>query len=174
MQANMSAPPPDETAVSVLLSSVGISRESFERFVSWALAEHLVFSLASVPEIKEPDFFSRPDALKQFRNQLKKRTGRSWSNNDLNAIFERVKAQLTDHYREPIEYGEYLKLLWQVPWECAICKESPPQVELHIDHIVPASKGGGSRRPNLQFLCAAHNLTKSNRREVTDIWLDLK
>jgi 5-methylcytosine-specific restriction endonuclease McrA len=157
-----------------LLKSIGISPDSFDRFVSWALAEHLVSSLASDWHFSAPDFFSRPDALKQFRNSLNDRTKRSWGEHDLVTLFDRVKAALADHYRDPIEYGEYLKLLWQVPLQCAICKKSPPEVELHIDHILPASRGGGSKRPNLQFLCAAHNLKKSNKREVTDQWLDFR
>lgn len=164
----------DESSVTILLKSVGISPVSFDRFVSWALAEHLVFSLASDRQFTVSEFFSQPDALKQFRNRLKERTNRTWSEHDLTALFDRVKAELTDHYRDPIEYGEYLKLLWQVPLECALCKKSPPEVELHIDHVVPASKGGSSKRPNLQFLCATHNLKKSNKREVTDLWLDFQ
>ena len=174
MPPTQSQPMPDESPISILLKSVGISPSSFDRFVSWTLAEHLVSSLASLPEFKESDFFARPDALKQFRNCLQKRTNRSWGEHDFIALFDRVKARLTNHYREPIEYAEYLKLLWQVPLECATCKKSPPEVVLHIDHIVPASKGGNSKRPNLQFLCAPHNLKKSNKREVTDLWLDFR
>lgn len=132
-----------------------------------------MFSLASHPEVTD-GLFQRPDALKVFRNILRRQTGRQWSEHDLRALYERVKAQLTDHYRKPVEYGEYLKLLWQVPLECVTCKKSPPEVVLHIDHIIPASKGGGSKRPNLQFLCATHNLKKSNNREVTDLWLDFQ
>jgi 5-methylcytosine-specific restriction endonuclease McrA len=164
----------DDSAVTILLNSVGISPASFDRFVSWALAEHLVSALASDPQFTAPDFFSHPDALKQFRNRLNNRTNRSWGEHDLIALFDRVKSELTEHYRHPIEYGEYLKLLWQVPLECAVCKKSPPDVEMHIDHVVPASRGGSSKRPNLQFLCAPHNLKKSNVREVSDLWLDFR
>lgn len=165
---------PNDPTITILLNAVGISPASFDRFVSWALAEHLVSALASEPKFANSDFFSRPDALKQFRNGLKERTKRSWSEHDINALFHRVKEQLTDHYRDPIEYGDYLKLLWQVPLQCTICKKSPPEVELHIDHIVPASKGGGSKRSNLQFLCAHHNLKKSNNREASNLWLNLR
>ena len=31
---------------------------------------------------------------------------------------------------------------------------------LHVDHVVPLSKGGGDELSNLQFLCATHNLQK--------------
>jgi hypothetical protein len=165
---------PNESPMPILLKSIGIDKHSFERFVSWALSEHLVGSLSSLPQIKDSDLFNQLDALKQFRNILKRHTTRDWSAHDVNALFERVKEQLKVHYRKPIEYGEYLKLLWQVPLECATCKKTPPDVLLHVDHIVPASKGGSSQRGNLQFLCATHNLKKSNNREVSDIWLDFQ
>lgn len=36
-------------------------------------------------------------------------------------------------------------------------------VSLHVDHIVPVSKGGKTVLENLQTLCEACNLGKSNR-----------
>lgn len=115
---------PNESPMPILLKSIGIDKHSFERFVSWALSEHLVGSLSSLPQIKDSDLFNQLDALKQFRNILKRHTTRDWSAHDVNALFERVKEQLKVHYRKPIEYGEYLKLLWQVPLECATCKKN--------------------------------------------------
>jgi 5-methylcytosine-specific restriction endonuclease McrA len=162
------------SAINTLLESLGISPESFNRFVGWALAEHLVVALASNPEVAAEGFFSQPDALKRFRTILRSRTKRIWSDVDLDALFQRVKDHLTKHYRAPIEYGEYLKLLWQVPLQCVACGRAPPEVVLHVDHVVPASRGGSSKRPNLQFLCADCNLRKSNKREVKDLWLDLR
>jgi 5-methylcytosine-specific restriction endonuclease McrA len=161
-------------AINTLLESLGISPESFNRFVAWALAEHLVVALASNPHVATEGFFSQPDALKRFRAILRSRTKRAWSDADLHALFERVKDHLTKQYRAPIEYGEYLKLLWQVPLQCVACGRTPPEVVLHVDHIVPASRGGSSKRPNLQFRCAICNLRKSNKREVTDLRLDLQ
>jgi hypothetical protein len=158
---------------SILLNALGIAPESFGRFLQWALSEHLV-SLFAKSEKIGADFFSRQDALKAFRELLQDRSGRHWSHHDVEVLFERVKAERTTHFRQPIVYEEYLKLLWQVPLECVRCKRRPPEVKLHIDHIVPASRGGVSRRPNLQFLCAPHNLEKSNKREVTDSWLDFQ
>jgi 5-methylcytosine-specific restriction endonuclease McrA len=120
------------------------------------------------------DFFARPDSLKQFRDYLSWRTSRQWSIEDLDALFARVKLDSQRHYREPVPYGEYLKLLWQAPLECARCKRRPPEVMLHVDHILPASRGGPSKRNNLQFLCSQDNLRKSNKREVGDQWLNLR
>ncbi|MCX7361699.1 MAG: HNH endonuclease [Alphaproteobacteria bacterium] len=49
---------------------------------------------------------------------------------------------------------------------CRMCGASPakdPAVTLHVDHIVPWSKGGPTTLLNLQTLCSACNIGKSNR-----------
>jgi len=157
----------------LLLSAIGIAPESFHRFLEWTLCEHLVMALANISEIDDY-FYQRPDALRVFRDLLTRRTGRTWSQRDLEVLFDRVKLEKMQHFRKPIPYEEYLKLLWQVPLLCVRCGRRPPDVVLHVDHIVPASRGGSSTRNNLQFLCAEDNLRKSNRREVTGPWLDLR
>ena len=48
---------------------------------------------------------------------------------------------------------------------CCACGASPALtlgVELHVDHIVPWSKGGETVLENLQTLCSVCNLGKSN------------
>ena len=50
-------------------------------------------------------------------------------------------------------------------FKCCTCGASPakdPSVELHIDHIIPWSKGGETTIDNLQTLCSKCNLGKSN------------
>ena len=50
-------------------------------------------------------------------------------------------------------------------FKCCACGASPakdPSVELHIDHIVPWSKGGETTIENLQTLCSKCNLGKSD------------
>lgn len=50
-------------------------------------------------------------------------------------------------------------------FKCCACGASPakdPSIELHIDHIVPWSKGGETTLENLQTLCSRCNLGKSN------------
>lgn len=61
------------------------------------------------------------------------------------------------------------KLRYQVlkrdNFKCCACGASPakdPSVELHIDHIIPWSKGGESTLENLQTLCSKCNIGKSN------------
>jgi HNH endonuclease len=63
---------------------------------------------------------------------------------------------------------------WQVlardSWICKSCGRSPKAdgVTLHVDHILPRSKGGTDGLDNLQTLCAKCNLGKSNR-DSTDL-----
>ena len=50
-------------------------------------------------------------------------------------------------------------------FKCRICGATPatnPMVKLHIDHIVPWSKGGETTFDNLQTLCSNCNLGKSD------------
>ena len=61
------------------------------------------------------------------------------------------------------------KLRYQVlkrdNFKCCACGASPaknPSVELHIDHIIPYSKGGETTLDNLQTLCSKCNIGKSD------------
>ena len=57
------------------------------------------------------------------------------------------------------------KVLQRDHFRCCACGASPakdPSVELHIDHIIPWSKGGETVMENLQTLCSKCNLGKSN------------
>ncbi|MCP4541818.1 MAG: hypothetical protein GY832_32205 [Chloroflexi bacterium] len=161
-----------QTRVETLLTCLGIDTDSFAHFLEWALSEQLVRALGS--DIPDSSLFDHPDSLRQFRDHLRLRTGRTWSVHDLNLLYDVVKKQFREHYREPITYGEYLKLLWTAPHCCTKCDRVPPEVVLHIDHIIPVSLGGKSKRYNLQFLCATCNLKKSNKLEGEKPWLDLK
>lgn len=49
-------------------------------------------------------------------------------------------------------------------YTCQVCgKYMPDEVGLHIDHILPVSKGGKSIPSNLQVLCSKCNGSKSNK-----------
>lgn len=57
------------------------------------------------------------------------------------------------------------KVLARDNFRCCACGSSPakdPSVELHVDHIVPWSKGGETTIDNLQTLCSKCNLGKSD------------
>lgn len=54
-------------------------------------------------------------------------------------------------------------------FKCCICGRSPATtwgLELHIDHIIPWSKGGETTIDNLHTLCSDCNLGKSNLLEI--------
>ena len=43
------------------------------------------------------------------------------------------------------------------------CVKCGSQINLHYDHIIPISRGGSNPEKNIQILCEAHNLKKSNK-----------
>ena len=62
-----------------------------------------------------------------------------------------------------------LDVLTRDNFRCVFCGKSPATnigTRLHIDHIIPFSKGGNSTFENLQTLCEECNLGKSNRNIV--------
>lgn len=62
--------------------------------------------------------------------------------------------------------GLRYKVLSRDNFKCVRCGASPatdPTCKLHIDHIIPFSKGGKTKLDNLQTLCEKCNLGKGNR-----------
>ena len=57
---------------------------------------------------------------------------------------------------------------------CPLCREVLGDGRLHIDHIVPHSRGGGNERSNLQVTHASCNQSKGNDVEPTDMLLLLE
>ncbi len=61
------------------------------------------------------------------------------------------------------------KVLARDRFRCQICGRSPAKdigVELHVDHIIPWSKGGKNTEENLRALCFDCNLGKGEKCEV--------
>lgn len=48
-------------------------------------------------------------------------------------------------------------------YKCVECGATKESVTLHVDHIIPVAQGGTDELSNLQTLCEACNLSKSNR-----------
>ena len=49
-------------------------------------------------------------------------------------------------------------------FSCKICGATSREgAKLHVDHIIPVSKGGKTEMNNLQTLCERCNLGKSNK-----------
>lgn len=80
---------------------------------------------------------------------------------------ERVKAHMdskTSMRRDPSTRLRF-EVLARDRFTCRFCGASPtkdPEVSLHIDHIIPWSKGGKTTLENLQTLCSKCNLGKSD------------
>lgn len=61
------------------------------------------------------------------------------------------------------------KVLCRDRFRCQICGRSPAKdigVELHVDHIIPWSKGGQNTEENLRALCFDCNLGKGAKQEI--------
>lgn len=159
----------------ILTSLLGIDQDSLLDYLNWCLLEHIVSDIA-----QEKEWISKikkePNAIALFKDKVEKRTNCKWDNENITILYDRVKSTTEKHYRQPITYGELLRLLVNSPLRCAnpACGKTPPEVKLHIDHMFPASKGGSSKFENLQFLCEACNLRKSDKLEKTDLWLKLE
>ena len=85
----------------------------------------------------------------------------------------RLKTQLENKkdYRKENSRNVSLKLRLQIlsrdNFRCVYCGKSPATnigTRLHIDHILPFSKGGKSIFENLQTLCEECNIGKSNKK----------
>ena len=74
-----------------------------------------------------------------------------------------------DSYRF-IRAGLWWEILARDQWTCCSCGRSVKKhgITLHVDHIIPRSKGGTDAQGNLQSLCMKCNLGKSNR-DDTDL-----
>lgn len=113
-------------------------RETLNMFVSYATdAESNIIEKAQEPQNAH---FSIPRESKKSTNSQKNRK------------------------REP-NYRMRFMVLQRDHFKCCACGASPakdPSVKLHVDHIVPWSKGGKTEFDNLQTLCSKCNLGKSD------------
>lgn len=68
--------------------------------------------------------------------------------------------------RRHISKGMRFDVMKRDNYKCKLCGASPatdPKVTLHIDHIIPRSKGGETTPKNLQTLCSECNLGKGSK-----------
>ncbi len=160
---------------SILIYGLGIDESDLLDYLNWCLLEHLV---ATFSESREwiAKLKSAPNGMAQFKEAVEKRTRMKWDVENTGKLYERVIQATEKHYRKPITYEELIRLLINSPLKCSnsSCGKTPPEVKLHIDHTLPASKGGDSQYENLKFLCEKCNLMKSNKLERSGIWLKLE
>jgi len=64
--------------------------------------------------------------------------------------------------RESISPKLRFDVLKRDAFTCQYCGRSAPEVELHVDHVVPVAEGGGNDPGNLTAACVECNLGKSD------------
>jgi len=64
--------------------------------------------------------------------------------------------------RTPTPKKLRMQVLTRDGYRCCACGRTSADVELHVDHVVPVSKGGKDTLENLQTLCKDCNLGKSD------------
>lgn len=87
--------------------------------------------------------------------------GERLPNNDGHAKYTSTKARR-------LTAKEKLAILkrdnWTCQWPgCGLSQLTEPNIQLHIDHRIPASRDGSNDPSNLQVLCATHNCGKGKR-----------
>lgn len=64
--------------------------------------------------------------------------------------------------RESLSPKVRFDVLKRDAFTCQYCGRSAPEVDLHVDHVVPVAAGGGNEPGNLTTACAECNLGKSD------------
>ncbi|QKZ15714.1 HNH endonuclease [Spirosoma sp. KUDC1026] len=99
-----------------------------------------------------------------------------WLNEESTKEVENIAAEVStlqlpdlDSYKF-IRAGLWYQVLARDNWTCCSCRRSAKEhgIVLHVDHIIPRSKGGKDEFNNLQTLCLKCNIGKSNK-DITDL-----
>lgn len=67
-----------------------------------------------------------------------------------------------DNKRKQISTRKRFEVFKRDGFICQYCGSAPPSVILHVDHIIPVSKGGENDTDNFITSCSRCNLGKSN------------
>ena len=69
---------------------------------------------------------------------------------------------MKEKIRGDISNSKRMRILKKANFRCQLCGADATDRKLHIDHIIPISKGGTSKEDNLQILCSYCNQGKGN------------
>jgi len=119
-------------------------RGTLEAFVKYINSE----DISNVPEEIIPN--ARPNGVVAI-------AAKPQSFKSSNSVIHRTRRDVNDRLR--------FKVMKRDNFKCCACGASPakdPAVVLHVDHIIPWSKGGETEIDNLQTLCSKCNLGKSD------------
>src|SRR5690625_2952755 len=67
---------------------------------------------------------------------------------------------MSDAERIPLSNKERYYILARDQFTCQYCGRSAPEVELHVDHLIPVARGGTNEQINLLAACTDCNLSK--------------
>jgi len=73
--------------------------------------------------------------------------------------------------KDPIESRLRHEVFKRDGFKCVECGKTNKETTLHVDHITPISQKGTDELDNLQTLCQACNLVKSNKKYMSSISL---
>lgn len=65
--------------------------------------------------------------------------------------------------REPLSKRLRFEVFKRDSFRCSYCGRTPPDVVLHVDHVIPVAEGGTNDEGNLTTSCQACNLGKGAR-----------
>ena len=104
------------------------------------------------------DYINSDEKQEEISNISKQKPTTTFSENKDNCdVYHKTSRDINLRMR--------FRVLQRDNFKCCACGASPakdPSVELHIDHIIPWSKGGETEFDNLQTLCSKCNLGKSD------------
>ncbi len=85
-------------------------------------------------------------------------------------VAEQLSAEVRENGRDrrEISLGLRFRVLHRDRFKCTLCGDSPSvnaTCVLHVDHILPWSKGGRTTIDNLRSLCGSCNVGRGNRYE---------
>jgi hypothetical protein len=104
-------------------------------------------------------------ALQAFSERVNSEGGQSSAPEPAPSEPARQVALLPAEDQRRIRLGLRYKVLMRDHFKCVICGVSPavePKCRLHVDHIIPWSKGGKTLLQNLRTLCEDCNIGKSD------------
>lgn len=161
-------------AVYQQLGSIKLGRSTYEEMNSEAFAriEQKLFTKRRLPapvcvaQVRCIVRYTSPQGQKFYWRDFRWDFEQLWSG--LAEMKQIQKAQSTAAFlrqqeRNRVTPGVRYQVFKRDGWRCRSCGATSESVSLHVDHIVPVSKGGTSDLDNLQTLCADCNLGKSNR-----------
>lgn len=130
--------------------------------------------LSSLPDLLLPRYVSLISAIHPVLIPIIDQFSTKFSPGERRSIVaERGRIKFTHPgVRDPERVREYTRsipasvraaVLSEYGHRCALCGANLHKIKPHIDHKKPFSKGGTSKRENLQPLCGPCNLTKGNR-----------